>query len=183
MSQASVAARKQDAGELRALLLAGASVEEQDWGSGLRLLFTAAEWGSLDGVAALIEAGASVNALSGPQGRSALSVAAEAGEFEICEALIAAGALPLADRGGSAPLHYAAGDGNARLVRLLLEAGHDPQALDKEGLSAADWADQTWGGDGKGCALLLRQAMAEREGLLIGAALGAGSPRRPPGRI
>lgn len=125
-SRMHLAAKELDGAELRELIRGGASVDEKN-ARGETPLWVAASYGSLEGVAALIEAGASVNALNGSLERTALIAAVEAKNVEVCEALIAAGALPLADREGNAPLHYAAG-GSLRMIELLESSG--------------SWADQ-----------------------------------------
>lgn len=178
------AARKEMIPFLEILLSAGADLEAKDR-KGASPMHWAARAGAREAVDFLLAAGASANPDLDEGGLSPLGIAAKAGNYPMCESLLKAGASAMAGPGGVTPLHRAAASGPLRLVRLFLEAGHDPEALDERGLSAAEWAEL--GGGDDGCRELLKQAMeaaaARREGLLIEGAVGAGSPRRPPGRI
>ena len=76
-------------------------------------------------------------------GDTALHVTAAANDWELAEALVVRGAVVRAhNRRGAEPLHYAAdggpsADANAQreLISFLVDAGADPNALDKSGVA------------------------------------------------
>lgn len=97
-------------------------------------LHKAARSGDLGAVTAAIEAGADVNEIDG-EGRTALHAAANADHADIVAALLAAEANPLVSGKGpfgstGTPLHLAAKRGNLDSIRVLLEAGVDPNLPD-----------------------------------------------------
>lgn len=95
-------------------------------------LYRAAEEGDYNKVAKLLKAGADVNA-TGDYGNSALAVAAENGHEEIVKLLLENHALVDArEAGGTTPLMWAA---SADIVELLLHAGADINAVDRDGRS------------------------------------------------
>jgi ankyrin repeat protein len=103
---------------VRALLAAGADVHAGHGDD--TALVTAARHGGLEVVRALIEAGAH----TGPTAGRATEAAADAGHGEVVRLLLAAGVRP-----GPATLARAAGHGDPGLVRDLLAAGCDPNAI------------------------------------------------------
>ena len=70
--------------------------------------------------------------------------AARQGHLEVTSILVQKGAnLNLADNYGNTPLILAAFNGNAEVVKRLLQAGVDKAAKDKNyGKTALDWARQ-----------------------------------------
>lgn len=96
-------------------------------------LYRAAEGGDYNKVAKLLKAGADVNA-TGDYANSALAVAAENGHEEIVKLLLENHALVDArEAGGTTPLMWAS---TADIVELLLRAGADINAIDREGRAA-----------------------------------------------
>jgi hypothetical protein len=74
-------------------------------------------------------------------GRTLLAAAAQNDALQAVRDALAQGAQVNAARpDGRTALMLAAERGDAALIRLLLDAGADPQRLDREGLNAADWA-------------------------------------------
>jgi hemoglobin len=57
-------------------------------------------------------------------------------------ALLRCGAGVLQCYNGASPLHYAVKAGFAQTIRVLLDAGADPNALDERGRTPADWLEQ-----------------------------------------
>lgn len=101
--------------------------------SGHSLLMIASRTGQRDLVALLISRRANVRQRSA-QGDTALMMASLVGDLEIIRTLIAAGAE--LDHPGWAPLHYAAFEGRAAAVQLLLERGADKNAVAPNGYTA-----------------------------------------------
>ena len=121
------AARRQDAEAVRALLRAGADVD-QPRGDGATALHWAAYRDDVEMVRLLLASGAAVdpaNAL----GVTPLWLAANNGSPAAVEALLASGADPSrALPSGETPLMTASRTGSAVAVRALLAAGADPHA-------------------------------------------------------
>jgi uncharacterized protein len=92
----------------------------------------AAERGALADVRALIKAGTDVNAVRA-DGLTALHAAVYADRLDVADELLRAGAKPGADRYGVTPLYLAAANGNAAMIRRLLDAGSDVNATDPGG--------------------------------------------------
>ncbi|XP_063393978.1 histone-lysine N-methyltransferase EHMT1 [Cydia fagiglandana] len=88
----------------------------------------------------LVAAGCDAN-LPGPEGMTALHTAARYGHKEACAAILgsARSQVDPRDHGGWTPLVWAAEHSHAAVVRLLLEHGADPTAMDIEGNAAAHW--------------------------------------------
>ena len=100
---------------------------------GHTLLMTASRLGHLELVKLLIARRASVTRRSA-QGDTALMFASLKGNVAIAELLIKHGAQ--VNQTGWAPLHYAAFEGRAEMVKLLLSKGGDKDALAPNGYSA-----------------------------------------------
>ncbi|MGQ0732574.1 MAG: ankyrin repeat domain-containing protein [Acidobacteriota bacterium] len=124
------AVRAGDAAAVRALLTAGADVNEAQ-GDGL----TALHWASIRGDAVLAEmllaAGANVRATTRLGGHSALHLASEGGHARVVAALLASNADPNHRTAtGATPLMLAARSGDGPTVTHLLEVGADPDATE-----------------------------------------------------
>src|SRR5688572_8451404 len=102
----------------------------------------AAERGALAEVRALIKQGTDVNAVR-VDGLTALNAAVYTDRLDVVEELLRAGAKPSADRYGVTPLYLAAVNGNAAMIRRLLDAGADPNAVDAGGETALITAART----------------------------------------
>ncbi|CAG5035106.1 unnamed protein product [Parnassius apollo] len=105
----------------------------------------------------LVAAGCDVN-LPGPDGMSALHIAAQFGGSAVCKLLLDEGhaLVDARDVGGWTPLVWAAENSYSDVVRVLLERGADPVALDKEGNAAVHWC--ALHGDARSLRLLLDAA-------------------------
>ena len=118
------------------LIKAGADVNAHD-GNGATALYTAAGYGHLELALLLIENGARVNTKTARyfDGPDDLTPLHEAVRFpDVLAALIAAKAdVSARDSAGNTPLHYACLDTNLASVRLLLDAGADPEAENGHG--------------------------------------------------
>ncbi|XP_008410246.1 cyclin-dependent kinase 4 inhibitor B [Poecilia reticulata] len=106
-------------------------------------LTTAAAKGRTAEVKSLLQKGAPVNGVNS-FGRTALQVMMM-GSSEVARLLLTSGADPnVADRStGATPLHDAARTGFLDTVKLLVEAGADRQARDKDSCLPVDLARQS----------------------------------------
>jgi ankyrin repeat protein len=134
------AAHEGDVAGVRALLAAGADVNQPDSGGNPALLWAAYN-GAPELVAALVKAGADANAAN-PFGVTPLLQASRTGDAATVRALLEGGAdVARAVRDGETPLMAAARAGSVETARLLLEHGADVNAV--EGLqneTALMWA-------------------------------------------
>jgi ankyrin repeat protein len=142
MTALQLAARAGHADVVRALLDAGADVEQwsDDMMGGRRpaLLYAAAA-GREAVVRMLLDAGANVAAtgsgMSGSTG-TALHAAAEAGHAGVVRVLLDAGAKVNDKSGGNTPLSVAAREGRLDVLRMLLDAGAKVDQKDRAGTTA-----------------------------------------------
>jgi ankyrin repeat protein len=104
------------------------------------LLSRAARWGKADLVQALLERGATVDAID-DRGRTPLMVAAQGKHPAVVTALLDAGAsLTVQDSVGT-PLCWAAGFGDARSVKIMIERGADVNVVSaRSGNTPLIWA-------------------------------------------
>lgn len=95
----------------------------------------------LSAVRTLLKQGADVNGAQG-DGMTALHWAAEYDEIELTQVLVAAGAAPAAGTriGHYTPLHVAAKAGSARVIRRLIEAKADVNAVTTTGATPLQFA-------------------------------------------
>ena len=109
---------------------------------GVPMLSIAARNDHLDQVEWLLSLGADINAISGDRGYSAVMDAVWRKNFKITEYLINRGAdLSIVSTDGQPILVLAVGNGNEKIVRLLLEHGADPDIKDSMGMSARQYAN------------------------------------------
>lgn len=122
------AVRNGDVALVERLLRAGAAPDASNR-YGITPIFLACENGSAEMVERLLDAGVSANA-TGPMGETALHICARTGRPEAARVLLARGASVDVGEGwrGQTPLMWAAARGHADMVRLLVEAGADPNA-------------------------------------------------------
>jgi len=120
------AVRHGDVGLVERLLAAGANARAQNR-NGVTAIQLACEVGSAPIVEKLLGAGVGANE-SGPMNESALHGCARSGAMSAAKVLIARGATVDAQEQwrGQTPLMWAAAEGHAPMVSLLLEAGADP---------------------------------------------------------
>ncbi|KAK6140445.1 hypothetical protein DH2020_025829 [Rehmannia glutinosa] len=115
---------------LKFLLTNGVNVDLQsDAGSPL---IWAAGHAQQDSVKVLLEHNANPNAKTEDEITPLLSAVA-AGSLTCLELLIKAGATVNVTAGGATPLHIAADGGNPEIIKCLLKAGADPDAIDEDG--------------------------------------------------
>src|SRR5262245_41049982 len=99
-------------------------------------LVDASARGDLNAVRALLGKKVDVNTAR-VDGMTALHAAVHADRLDIVEALLRAGAkAAAADRYGVTPLYLAAVNGNAEMIRRLIDAGVDPNVVDPGGETA-----------------------------------------------
>ncbi|GAB7333703.1 hypothetical protein MBLNU13_g05245t1 [Cladosporium sp. NU13] len=117
-------------GAARLLIKAKADVNAHDH-SGLTLLSLATQRGCEASIIKLLAAGADPNAQDGLHGRTMLSLAAEEGSAEVVRALLARGVhVDAVDTSGRSPLSWAAANGHARCVLVLLRQHADTEIRD-----------------------------------------------------
>lgn len=105
---------------VKALLLAGASVQAENWYD-TPLLVVAAETSNSNIVKVLLQSGANVNR---GYDRLPLNVASECGNFEVVHMLMCAGAyLNATEESGYTALMCAAAAGHLRIVQTLVDGG------------------------------------------------------------
>jgi uncharacterized protein len=148
----SEAAQCGDGAMIEALVKAGADPNAA-FGEGETPLMTASRTGSVAGVRALLPAGANVNATDKYRGENALMWAVSENHAEVAKLLVAAGAdvnarstlfdfnfrkvaaggtQAVYSRGGLTPLLFAARQGATESARVLLDAGADINAPEKD---------------------------------------------------
>eukprot|EP00947_MAST-08B_sp_MAST-8B-sp1_P003347 g3347.t1 len=136
------AAEAGNEGEVRALIVAGASVQ---WANkhGWTATHIAAQKGHAGIVAALAVAGADVDHRETELGYTPLIVAASNGRGKVVSVLVEEGeaTVDLANKDGGTPLHMAAFMGNQAVCELLLKHGADPAVKDNRGETARQWAE------------------------------------------
>lgn len=130
------AASHNDARLCEELIKAGANVDALDGMRQTALQLAVADSG-LESVMALLKAGANPNKAANANGLSPLHLAASRESIALAAALSAFGARVGQDAVGREPLHYAR---QMDICRLLLEMGADPQARDKKGMTALEFA-------------------------------------------
>lgn len=136
-----------DVGRLSELLSDDPSIADARSPDGFTVLHLAAFFGESEAVRLLIARGAEVDPRgSGWMTGTPLHSAAASGHTDIGILLLDAGADPDARQsGGWTPLHSAAQNRDASLVEELLQRGADPAAINDDGRSVRDLAED--GGD------------------------------------
>lgn len=135
-----------DNGRVRALLADDPSLANRIAPDGFSPLGLAAYFGRLAAAEALLDAGADVNAAAANPSRvrplhSAVANSDAAMALAMAELLLRRGAdVNAAQQDGWTPLHQAADNDHADLVRLLLSHGADPSARAGKGQTALDMA-------------------------------------------
>jgi ankyrin repeat protein len=122
------AARNDDATLVDRLIRAGANVKAANR-YGITPIALACENGSATVVERLLKAGVSANA-TGPLGETALHLCARTGKPQAVKALVANGATvdTIENWRGQTPLMWAAAEGHADAMKVLIEAGADVNA-------------------------------------------------------
>ena len=109
---------------------------------GVPMLCVAARNDHMDQIEWLLSLGADINAISGDRGYSPVMDAVWRKNFKITEYLIKKGAdLGIVSTDGQPILVLAVGNGNEKIVKLLLESGADPDVKDSMGMSARQYAN------------------------------------------
>jgi hypothetical protein len=150
------AARKGDIQQVKALLDAGADINQSP--DDQVPLSLAIQEKHFDVARLLIERGADVN-LSTTFSYVPLVYAVQAGNIDMINLLIEKGALVDKDRDGTTPLSWAAYKGNVAVVELLLEKGAD---LEQGIAHCAQHTTGLWGDFGRRCLSTLRPIKAKR---------------------
>jgi len=108
---------------------------------GVPLLCIATRSDSVEMVQWLLANGADIDAISGDRGYSAVMDAVWRKNYDITELLIECGAnLSFISSDGQPILVLAVGNGNARICKLLLDNGANPDICDSMGMSARSYA-------------------------------------------
>ncbi len=108
---------------------------------GVPMLSVATRSEHMDQVEWLLSLGADINAISGDRGYSAVMDAVWRKNYKITEFLIKKGAdLNIVSTDGQPILVLAVGNGNEKIVQLLLDSGADPDLKDSMGMSARQYA-------------------------------------------
>jgi ankyrin repeat protein len=131
-----------NADTLAIVVEAGGNVDVKDI-NGLTPLQWAAQTGKTDSMKILIDGGADVNATDGLNGESVLMRAARSGKTESINLLLENGADPsIKTKIGGNALHISSEYSNVEIVKILVEGGLDPKAVDMRspGWNALDYA-------------------------------------------
>ena len=108
---------------------------------GVPLLCVAVRNDNHEMIETLLALGANVNAVSSDRGYSAVMDAVWRKDYEVTKLLLERGAdLSIMSSDGQPILVLAVGNGNAKIVGLLLDAGADPDVKDSMGMSAREYA-------------------------------------------
>ncbi|MBR6154329.1 MAG: ankyrin repeat domain-containing protein [Treponema sp.] len=109
---------------------------------GVPLLSIAVRSDHFDQVKWLLDLGADINAISGDRGYTAVMDAVWRKNFDITKFLVDKGAdLSVVSSDGQPILVLAVGNGNEKIVKLLLESGADADLQDSMGMSARGYAN------------------------------------------
>ncbi|MBP5359700.1 MAG: ankyrin repeat domain-containing protein [Treponema sp.] len=120
---------------------AGMSVNAKT-SEGVPLLSIAVRSDHFDQVKWLLDLGADINAISGDRGYTAVMDAVWRKNFDITKFLVDKGAdLSVVSSDGQPILVLAVGNGNEKIVKLLLESGADADLQDSMGMSARGYAN------------------------------------------
>lgn len=111
-------------------------------------LVTAAEKGHVNVVHLLMDAGVSVDGID-ILGDTPLGRASREGHFDVVTALVHGGGADINKRGyqGKTPLFLACARSHEHIVRVLVQAGADPQVAADDGRTAMDAASELASGD------------------------------------
>ncbi len=134
-----------DLDRLAVLLAACPDLMDRRSGDGFTALHLAAFFGQDEAVRLFLARGADPDARgTGWMRGTSLNAAASSLQAICVEVLLEAGADPNAvQRGGWTPLHSAVHNGDPRSVELLLAHGADATAVDDEGRSVAEMAEES----------------------------------------
>jgi ankyrin repeat protein len=112
----------------------GAKLDAKDY-EGVTPLMSAAEEGKVEAVTTLVELGADIDALMKETGSTALECAATMGQHNIVEQLLQSGARLYVSKGtlSSHPVSSAVCGGDIRCLKLILDAGGNPNEVDPPG--------------------------------------------------
>ncbi len=134
-------AREGDVLSAEVILETGGEIDHPDC-EGRRPLHDAAAHGRLDMVRFLVAHGAQIDAVTRPFGHSALYLAVEGGHRDVVRFLLQTGAVAgMPDHvTGQSPLHVAAAQGDLCMAGILIAAGINVAAEDRQGRTARDFA-------------------------------------------
>jgi len=156
--------------QIEALLAQGAAVDGED--GGFTPLIWAARQGQVEAVSLLVARGASLERQAGVNDWTPLIHAIHKGQSGAALAILEAGAK-VSGRSGGEALHMAAGYGNEKMVRALLERGADPRWTTSGGdtilsnaVSGAFDIDYEWSGCGPHTAVV-RALLEKAPGLTL----------------
>jgi ankyrin repeat protein len=172
------ACRDGDEKKLAEAIAGGVDLAAKRWGKSL--LHMACAGGHIECVVLLMDSGDDPNR-RGANRQTPLMEASGHGEVECIVALLEAGAQPdYRNLDGLTALAMASCVGGVEGVKVLLARGAKIDVLDRQGRSAVDHAEEH--GEAQ-CALLLRQARAEREGSKLSKALSKKNNPSSQGRL
>lgn len=116
-------------------------LEERDV-EGKTALYVAIAHQNLVAANSLLRAGADVNAPCGKEKRTPVHLAVELGAKEIVELLLVNAQPNMGDEKGNTALHSAVKGKDRAIIDLLIKAGFNPDATNKDGQSPFEWASR-----------------------------------------
>ncbi len=132
---------QKDKPEICEMLMTAGMIADSYTSEGVPMLCVATRCDSFEKVEWLLDNGANINAVSKDRGYTAVMDAVWRKNYDITKYLIEQGAdLSIISTDGQPILVLAVGNGNVKIVNLLLEHGADPDVKDSMGMSARGYA-------------------------------------------